>query len=156
MTKTPWLVGTGAALLIGLGVAGVAAAASPAPTATTTEASPDVEPAATPLTGQLKTVKDADGDTEYTIGTTRISVGPSWFWGTKNPLTGLVGDTVTVAGHLDDGTGPTKDKASDTTKVRVPEFEVYSVNGKTVREPGKPAWAGGPKVVGAVHPGSGG
>ena len=156
MTKTPWLVGTGAALMIGLGVAGVAAAASPAPTTTTAEASPDVEPAATPLTGQLKTVKDADGDTEYTIGTTPISVGPSWSWGAGNPLTGLVGDTVTVTGHMDDGAGPTKDKSSDTTKVRVPEFEVYSVNGKAIREPGKPAWAGGPKVVGATHPGSGG
>ncbi|HYO41696.1 MAG TPA: hypothetical protein VES19_00730 [Candidatus Limnocylindrales bacterium] len=104
----------------------------------------------------LNTSKDADGDTEYAIGTTRISIGPAWFWGAGNPLAGLAGETVTVTGHIDDGAGPAKDAASDTSKVRTPEFEVYAVNGKTVRDPGRPAWAGGPKVVGAAHPGSGG
>ena len=115
--------------------------------------SPDVEPANTDLTGTLTTVTDADGDTEYMIGTTRLSVGPPWFWGTNSPLAGLNGTTVTVNGHMDDGTGSKKDKANGTTKVRVPEFEVYAVNGKTVRAPGKPPWAGGPKAVGSAHPG---
>ena len=153
MRKTPWLVATGAAFALGIMVFGVAAAASPTPTATET---PEVEPANTNLTGTLTTVEDADGDTEYMIGTTRISVGPSWFWGTNNPLAGMVDTTVTVTGHLDDGTGPTKDTASTTTKVHVPEFEVYAVGDKTVRAAGKPAWAGGPKAVGAAHPGYGG
>ncbi len=148
MRTTPWLVATSAAFALGLAAFGVAAAASPtpAPAAET----PDVEPAPTPLTGVLKTVQDADGDTEYLIGTTSISVGPSWFWGTNHPLSGLTG-TVTVTGHMDDGTGAKNDK--DTTKVHVPEFEVYTVNGETIRKAGKPAWAGGPKAVGATHPG---
>jgi hypothetical protein len=150
MRKTPWLVATSAAFALGIMVFGVAAAASPTPTATET---PEVEPANTDLTGTLTTVKDADGDTEYVIGTTPVSVGPSWFWGAKSPLAGLVGTTVTVTGHMDDGTGSTKDKASTDTKVRVPEFEVYAVGDKTVRAAGKPAWAGGPKAVGAAHPG---
>ena len=129
-----------------------AAAATPTP-AKTTEEAPEVEPANTELTGKLTIVTDADGDTEYVVGTTRVSVGPPWFWGTNHPFKGLVDTTITVTGHMDDGTGPKKDKANGTTKVRVPEFEVYAVNGKTIREPGKPDWAGGPKKVGATHPG---
>jgi hypothetical protein len=156
MKKTPWLVATSAAIGLGIAIFGVAAAASPPPTKTTTTATPEVEPVNTPLTGVLKTTKDAEGDTEYMIGTTRVSVGPSWFWGTRNPFAGLVGKTVTVSGHLDSGTGPTKDTATSAPKVHVPEFEVYAVNDKTVRAPGKPAWAGGPKAVGAAHPGYGG
>jgi hypothetical protein len=155
MRKTPWLVATSAAFALGIAIFGVAAAASPPPTTTPTE-TPEVEPASVPLTGELTTVKATDGDTEYLVGTTRISVGPSWFWGTKNPLAGLVGTTVTVTGHMDDGTGPAKDTTSTTTKVHVPEFEVYAVNDKTIRAAGKPAWAGGPKAVGAAHPGFGG
>jgi hypothetical protein len=127
------------------------APATSQPTKTTEEA-PDVEPANTELTGELTVVTDADGDTEYMVGTTRVSVGPSWFWGTNHPFAGLTGQ-VTVTGHMDDGTGPTKDTANGTTKVRVPEFEVYAVNSKTIREPGKPDWAGGPKRVGSSHPG---
>jgi hypothetical protein len=153
MKKTPWLVATSAAFALGIAIFGVAAAATPTP-AQPAEA-PDVEPANTDLDGPLTIVTDADGDTQYMIGTTRVSVGPSWFWGTKNPLSGLTGN-VTVTGHMDDGTGPTKDTANGTTKVRVPEFEVYAVNGKTIREPGKPDWAGGPKKVGATHPGHAG
>jgi len=126
--------------------------ATPQP-AKTTEESPDVEPATIKLSGVLKVVTDADGDPDYAIGTTRLSVGPPWFWGTNHPFTGLVGETITVTGHMDDGTGPKKDKANGTTKVRAPEFEVYTVNGATVREPGKPDWAGGPKRVGSTHPG---
>jgi hypothetical protein len=122
-------------------------------TTKTTEDAPDVEPANTELTDKLTVVTDADGDTEYMVGTTRVSVGPPWFWGTNHPFKGLVDTTVTVTGHMDDGTGPKKDKANGTTTVRVPEFEVYAVNGKTIREPGKPDWAGGPKKVGATHPG---
>ena len=44
-------------------------------------------------------------------------------------------------------------KANAKAKDSGPEFEVLAVNGKTIREPGKPPWAGGPKVVGPSHPG---
>jgi hypothetical protein len=33
------------------------------------------------------------------------------------------------------------------------EIDAESVNGKLLREPGKPPWAGGPWVVGQRHPG---
>ena len=46
-----------------------------------------------------------------------------------------------------------KAKANAKAKDSGPEFEVLTVNGKTIREPGKPPWAGGPKVVGPSHPG---
>lgn len=113
----------------------------------------DAEPATTTLKGVLEAVKDADGDTEYVIGATRLSVGPPWFWGSKHPLASLVGKTVTVTGHMDDGTGAKNNNGKNASKVHVPEFEVYTVNGTVVRDPGKPPWAGGPKVVGPSHPG---
>jgi hypothetical protein len=99
----------------------------------------------------LHRTTDADGDGDYEIGGVRLSVGPPWFWGDAHPLTGLVGTIVTVTGTMDEGPGPNanaKAKASDE-----PELDVYTVNGKTIREPGKPPWAGGPKVVGERHPG---
>ena len=33
------------------------------------------------------------------------------------------------------------------------ELDVETVDGKAIRAPGKPPWAGGPWVVGPVHPG---
>ncbi len=34
------------------------------------------------------------------------------------------------------------------------EIDVQSIDGKAVRAPGRPRWAGGPKVVGEKQPGS--
>jgi len=94
------------------------------------------------LTGRLGTRSDDDGRPEYTLtvgGTVYVlHVGPPWWWGDRNPLAARVGDTVTIEGDRVDGTN---------------DVEVTSVNGSTVREAGRPPWAGGPKAVGERHPG---
>jgi hypothetical protein len=70
--------------------------------------------------------------------TYELSAGPPWFWGDKNPLAAYVGKSVQVKGSMEqNGT----------------EVDVESVNGKLVRAPGRPPWAGGPWVVGENHPG---
>lgn len=125
-------------------------AATPEP-AKATE-TPDADEVVTTLSGVLSTKADADGDVDYYIGDVRLSVGPPWFWGDKHPLTGLVGKTITVTGHTETG-NPAKAKANAKAKDNGPEFEVLTVNGTAIREPGKPPWAGGPKVVGPSHPG---
>ncbi len=125
-------------------------AATPKP-AKTTE-TPDADEVIATLKGVLSTKADADGDVDYYIGDVRLSVGPPWFWGDKHPLKGLVGKSITVTGHMETG-NPAKAKANAKAKDSGPEFEVLTVNGKTIREPGKPPWAGGPKAVGPSHPG---
>jgi len=83
---------------------------------------------------------------------TELSVGPPWFWGTKNPLEPYVGKSVTVTGRME--TDPPSTKANGkANNADGPEFEVYTVNGSKVRAEGKPPWAGGPKAVGERHPG---
>ena len=128
--------------------AGAALAVDPSPT-------PMAEPTPGPietLTGVIDTRVATDGDTQYVVGTTELSIGPAWFWGTKNPLTPYVGKSVTVTGRTETGTPPAK--TGTTPKVSsTHEFEVLTVNGTTVRAEGKPPWAGGPKVVGVKHPG---
>ncbi len=127
-------------------------AATPEP-AKATE-TPDADEVTTTLSGVLSTKADADGDVDYYIGDARLSVGPPWFWGDKHPLAGLVGTTITVTGQTETGNpAKAKAKANAKTKDSGPEFEVLTVNGTTIREPGKPPWAGGPKVVGPSHPG---
>jgi hypothetical protein len=94
------------------------------------------------LTGTVGSRTDADGRTAYTL-TTGASVvvldaGPSWFYGDDHPLADHVGEVVTVAG---------------TQRAGADEVDVETVDGHAIREPGKPPWAGGPKVVGERHPG---
>jgi hypothetical protein len=67
-----------------------------------------------------------------------LSVGPPWWWGDANPLAASVGKVVTIAGEQEEG--------SD-------EVDVLAIDGKTIREPGRPPWAGGWKAVGPKHPG---
>lgn len=92
------------------------------------------------LSGVIAAVTDADGATGYTITadgkTVRLEAGPAWFWGDKNPLKAFVGKSVTIVGE----------QSGD-------EVDVQSVDGKPIRAPGKPPWAGGPMVVGKIHPG---
>ena len=98
----------------------------------------------TPVTvqGVVGTRTTEDGETVYTLtvgGTVYdLEAGPPWFWGEDHPLKGLVGKTVTIEGDQPEG--------STTIDVRV-------ADGKTLREPGKPPWAGGWKVQGEKHPG---
>jgi hypothetical protein len=94
------------------------------------------------LKGTLTGTVDPDGRPAYTMtvgGTTwTISFGPPWFRGDQNPLAAFVGKTVTVDG---------------TTHAGSAEVDVETVNGQALRQPGRPPWAGGPWVVGPMHPG---
>ena len=109
--------------------------------------SPDLKGRETPelaVTVRGTVVKGADEQGRPTFsltagGTTwKLSAGPPWFWGDKNPLAAYVGKTVTVVGSRDqDGS----------------ELDVDTVDGTAIRAPGKPPWAGGPWVVGKIHPG---
>ncbi len=92
--------------------------------------------------GTVSRSTDTSGHASYVLhagGTDYIlSFGPWWFWGDRNPLEAFVGTAVTVTGHREGATA---------------ELDVSSVDGKLLRQPGKPPWAGGPKVVGPSHPG---
>lgn len=94
------------------------------------------------ITGVVGSQTDSDGDLEYTLtsgGTVLVlDAGPAWFFKDKHPLAPFAGKSVTVVGEQ--RTGST-------------ELDVESVDGKVLREPGKPPWAGGWKVVGKDHPG---
>jgi hypothetical protein len=139
---------TGLALVTLLAIIAVPAFAvdpSPSPGAGKPAKSPKaekVEKAPVTLAGTLSATTDAEGKTAYTLqsgGTTyALEAGPAWFFGDNHPLKAYVGKTVTVVGE----------KAKDTNEV-----DVESVNGKQLRAPGKPPWAGGWKRVGKVHPG---
>jgi hypothetical protein len=103
----------------------------------------------TPITvhGTIAKGTDGNGHATYTLQasgkTYDLSIGPPWFWGDKNPLDAYVGKTVTVAG----GAEAAETAGSDT------QIGVESVDGKALRDPGKPPWAGGPSAVGPSHPG---
>jgi hypothetical protein len=94
------------------------------------------------LHGTIKAAADADGETAYTLtdgGTTyTLEAGPPWFFGDDHPLKPYVGKSVKVEGEVAEGST---------------EVEVISVDGVALREPGKPPWAGGWKIVGQAHPG---
>jgi hypothetical protein len=93
--------------------------------------------------GTVQTATTTDGVGAYTLvasGTTyALSAGPAWFWGANNPLAAYVGRTVDVIGEIAEGST---------------EIDVQSIDGKALRAPGRPPWAGGPTVVGEKHPGS--
>ena len=101
--------------------------------------SPEV---AVTVQGTITQGTDAKGRATFTLTTGgktwNLSAGPSWFWGDKNPLAASVGKSVTVVGTQEQGGT---------------EVDVETVDGKALRAPGKPPWAGGPWVVGPTHPG---
>jgi len=94
------------------------------------------------ITGTVQVATDAEGKETYSLKdggkTYTLEAGPPWFFGDKYPLKKFVGQSVTIDGEV----------AAGSTNV-----DVESVNGTRLREPGRPPWAGGWKVVGAAHPG---
>jgi len=94
------------------------------------------------LTGTVASSEDAKGRAVFTMAvggvTWELSAGPRWFWGANNPLAAFVGKTVEVAGTYHAGEN---------------ELDVDTVDGNPLRTAGRPPWAGGPKAVGASHPG---
>jgi hypothetical protein len=122
------------------------AAASPSPAP---EASRGPKPEKSPvpsepieLRGTVRAATDEEG-VAYTLvdaagAAWDLEVGPPWWWGAKHPLAAYVGKTVTVTGER---------------RLGAREVDVFAVDGTTIREAGKPPWAGGWKVVGERHPG---
>ena len=106
------------------------------------QAKDKVEKAPITISGTIEAATGENGDKTYTLadgGTTyTLEAGPSWFFGNDHPLQPFVGQSVTVEGEVADGSS---------------EVDVISINGTALREAGKPAWAGGWKLVGKVHPG---
>jgi hypothetical protein len=144
MTRRPIFAGLAlVALLVVVALPVIAADPTPKPVPPgQTNKPPKVEKASVTLTGTVAAATDADGRATFTLtsgGTTyTLEAGPSWFYGDKHPLKPYVGKSVTIVGE----------KAASSNEV-----EVESVDGKALREPGKPPWAGGWKVVGEGHPG---
>ena len=124
-----------------------ASTAAPAPAGSGTDgdeekdAEPD-EAGAPPIT--LTGVVGVDASEKHprytlTVGSLvyQLETGPWWFWGDLHPLAPFVGKAATIRGEAEGEHG----------------IEVFSANGTTIREAGKPPWAGGPFVVGERHPG---
>ena len=142
MGRRPLVVVLAFVALIGLALPAFAAQPSPGP-GNSDKAHKDKTPKAqVTLTGTVATSTDAEGASIYTLqsgGTTyTLEAGPPWFFGENHPLKPYVGKSVTVVGE----------KAADSNEV-----DVQSVDGKALREPGRPPWAGGWKRVGERHPG---
>ena len=106
------------------------------------QAKEKVEKVPITISGTVDVATDENGKDAYTLrdgGTTyTLEAGPSWFFGNDHPLKAYVGESVTVEGEVAEGST---------------EVDVISINGTALREAGKPAWAGGWKVVGEAHPG---
>lgn len=94
------------------------------------------------ILGTIERSTDAAGRSTYTVrdgGTTyTLGAGPWWFYGDDHPLDPFVGESVTIVGEIAKGSS---------------DIDVDTVNGKALREAGKPPWAGGWKAVGEAHPG---
>jgi hypothetical protein len=92
------------------------------------------------LTGIVGRPPGEEGEFTLVVGIKvyHLEAGPKWWWGDANPLAAVVGKSVTIDGEQSEG--------SD-------EVDVLAIDGKAIREPGRPPWAGGWKVVGPKHPG---
>jgi hypothetical protein len=144
MTRRPLLAGLALIALLVLVALPVVAAdpsAKPVPPGQANKP-PKAEKAPITLIGTVAATTDADGHPSYTLSsggkTYTLEAGPSWFYGDNNPLKAYVGKSVKVIGAAAAG---------------LTEVDVESVDGKALREPGEPPWAGGWKVVGERHPG---
>jgi hypothetical protein len=139
MTRRPILAGLGIiALLVAVAIPALAAG----PTASPPNKGDKTPKTEITLKGTIQSATDADGKAAYTIAdggkTYTLEAGPPWFWGDNHPLKPYVGKSVTVVGEVAEGST---------------DVDVVSVDGKALRAPGKPPWAGGWKVVGERHPG---
>jgi hypothetical protein len=144
MTRRPLIAGLALiALLVVVALPVLAAdpSAKPVPPGQANKP-PKADKAPITLNGTVAAATDADGHASYTLSsggkTYTLESGPWWFYGDDHPLKAYVGKSVRIIGEA----------AAGST-----EIDVESVDGKALRAPGKPAWAGGWKVVGERHPG---
>jgi hypothetical protein len=103
-------------------------------------------------------LKNGSGATLY-----RLSAGPPWYYANgAYPLDKYAARQVTVTGVVEAEKGKAFGKAKNKNKGNsaakppqstVPNLEVYTINGETIRGPGKPPWSGGPKNN-PNHPGN--
>jgi hypothetical protein len=119
----------------------------------------DSEASMETLTGTIVVLPDADGVNEYYLqladgSRLKLSVGPPWYWGSTNPLAEYVDQVVEVQGYIDDGVPDERaaDVAKDRAVVEV-SLDVRVIGDETLWTTFRPPWAGGPGVVGEVHPG---
>src|SRR5678815_1243050 len=135
------LIALGAALAIAIPVLGADPSAKPDNPGKSKDKGAEIS---VTITGTIVKATDEKGRPTFTMtvsGTTwELSAGPKWFWKDNSPLAAYVGKSVQVVGTHHEG---------DT------DLDVTSIDGKALRGEGKPPWAGGPKVVGASHPGFG-
>jgi hypothetical protein len=109
-------------------------------------------------TGTVVLVADEDGRDGYYLqmedgSRIELDFGPPWFWGDESPLAAFLDQTVAVGGSMRDGVS---EQAADVAPERAtagPSIDVETIDGERLREPGKPPWAGGPKLVGKTRPG---
>lgn len=101
------------------------------------------------LTGTLET----DGE-HYSVDGTEVGFGPVWYIEAVDADADYDGDgTVkTIVAELDGLVGTTVTLEGEAG--RCGDFDVFVINDQTYRSPGRPAWAGGPAVIGAIHPGT--
>lgn len=105
-------------------------------------------------------LKNGSGATLY-----RLSAGPPWYYANgAYPLDKYANRQVTVTGVVEAEKGKAFGQAKNKNKGNPaaqqpqstgPSLEVYTINGETIRGPGKPPWAGGPKNN-PNHPGNNG
>lgn len=161
-----WAALCGAILVLALLVVG----ASNAHAKPNKDKPPKAPEAVITATGML-VVERADGEKSYLLksgsGATlyRLSAGPPRHYANRaHPLDKYANQQVTVRGVVEAQKGNAKAngkaKNKGNSKARqsqptVPKLEVYSINGETIRGPGKPPWAGGPKNN-PNHPGNNG
>jgi hypothetical protein len=144
MARRPLLLIAVATLALLVAVPALAGQPSAAPGKSSAPGQQKTKVAKAPITisGTVESATDADGNALYTLtddGTTyTLEAGPRWFFGADYPLKPYVGKSVTIVGEKAEGSN---------------EVDVISVDGKALREPGKPPWAGGWKRVGSSHPG---
>lgn len=137
------VVSLAAVLAIAVPVFGADPSAKPEPPGQTKQEKAEKGPEiALTLKGTVAKTTNGNGRPTFTLTdggvTWDLSAGPNWYWGDKNPLAAFVGKSVEVTGRHH--TGAT-------------ELDVDTIDGKALRAAGKPPWAGGPKVVGKIHPG---
>ncbi len=96
-----------------------------------------------------------DGE-EYAVGGTEVSFGPVWYITAVDASADYdEDDTVeTIAAELDGLVGTTVTLAGEAG--RCGDIDAFTINDEPYRATtgGPPPWAGGPKKVGALHPGA--
>lgn len=135
--------------LVALALAVPAIGANPSPSANAPgqtkdkgNKGPKTPEVAITLSGTVVQRTDGKGRPSFEMtvdGTTwELSTGPKWFHGDASPLAKYTGKSVEITGTRHQG---------ETV------VDVETVDGVAIRAAGRPPWAGGPKAVGATHPG---